>query len=405
MSSTLTLIHLVSEQTMQNLLPLLALKPGRVIQIRSRSPRFEAAARHTEAAARQAGIATEFQDYPLQSEFPDVDAVRRAIKQNIPIFPNAIVNITGGTKLMSLGAYLGASEFPVPILYCDSERLDFIPLGKYGIPAMASFAETAAALTLPVVMAAHGKALDDWSFDVATAEQLEFGRQAFELRHRHAAEFQQCNFSKQIRDFFRNDNGRIPGNQGKLQALCCARVDDCLRDPIPEPVKAFFDAAHRAGFLDIHPNGGFCLATDGAGRKLQKYVERIANILDGSWFELTVLDLVRHSKAFADSYWSVEPRSSQALDFGETDVVAITLPHGSLQVISCKTAINQPLEHLESLRERSQKLGGRYARATFALLHAKPDQIQKLRHWGKLLSVEILIGEEVQRLGNVAQRP
>ena len=37
-----TLIHLISEQTMQNLLPILALRPDRVVSRRSPTERFKA---------------------------------------------------------------------------------------------------------------------------------------------------------------------------------------------------------------------------------------------------------------------------------------------------------------------------------------------------------------------------
>ena len=121
-------------------------------------------------------------------------------------------------------------------------------------------------------------------------------------------------------------------------------------------------------------------------------METVANLLDGSWFELTVLDLIRRSSGFVDAQWSVEPLKNEAQSFGETDVVCLGLPRGNLQVISCKTTLEKPLEHLEALRERSQNLGGRYAQATLAVLFPKAEP--ELRRWGRFLGVEILVGDE-----------
>jgi ssDNA-binding Zn-finger/Zn-ribbon topoisomerase 1 len=74
----LTLIQLIGEQTMQNLVPLLALKPARVVQLCSQGKKYVAAARHIEAAAREAGVDAAFQTFPLQSAFPDISDTRDA---------------------------------------------------------------------------------------------------------------------------------------------------------------------------------------------------------------------------------------------------------------------------------------------------------------------------------------
>ena len=395
-----TLIHIVSEQTMQNVLPLLAFKPDRVIQILSEGDKYLAAARSTEAAVKEAGITAEFQDYSLKSPFPDINQVRYALKQNLSIFPGALVNVTGGTKPMFLGAFLGASEFhDTPILYCDSEQKKFVALGENKLPVdMADFAGTVSKLTLRIVMAAHGKPVDGWKFDTASEAQLAFGRIAFDLRYRNRDDFSA--FSNGIRNFYKTEKGRVSSNPALLQTLCNMDLLEALRDPIPRSVTDFLEAATKAGFLVNHPDAKLTLQAPLPNQNLRSHVELIANIMDGSWFELTVLDLVLKSPRFFDAHWSVEPvapasTSEDARSFGETDVVSLALPDGGLQVISCKTTLQKPLEHIEALRERSQNLGGRYARAVLAVLWATPAQTNELRRWGKLLSVKVLIGNEL----------
>jgi|GEM_PF-7022433 len=59
-----TLIHLVSQQTMQNVLPALALRPERIIQVRSQGEVFVRAAEATKAALEEAGLKAEVLDWP-----------------------------------------------------------------------------------------------------------------------------------------------------------------------------------------------------------------------------------------------------------------------------------------------------------------------------------------------------
>jgi hypothetical protein len=173
-------------------------------------------------------------------------------------------------------------------------------------------------------------------------------------------------------------------------------------DALPPPVLEFIEAAITAGILVKDGDGRVHIAVSGTDPSLHSQVERAANLLDGSWLELAVLDFVNRSPHFTDAHWSVEPRrhagAAETASFGETDIVCLRLPAGSLEVISCKTTIEKPLEHLEALRERSTHLGGRYARAALALLFASPAQETDLRRWGRLVDVDILIGEEIRRL-------
>jgi len=405
MTKPLTLIHLISEQTMQNLVPLLALKPARVVHICSRDERFRAAARHIESAAREAGLDAQFQVHELAAAVPDIEPVRAALQQTLSVFPGAVVNITGGTKLMCLGSYLGASEFPVPMLYCDTDRQQFVALGKHPLPLHPSFAEVVCRLTLRVVLAAHGKPPDAWGFSRADPARLEFGRRAWVLRGQFWEQFRRYGFNRRIQSFFFSENGRVPSGKSKLAAFCEADLTRSLPDPIPGPVTDFLSAAADAGILVRMVDGGFKVGPPPGTGDLREHVERAASLLAGSWLELAVLNFVSSSSRLLDPHWSVQPRRGQpnaedTQSFGETDVVCIALPQGNLQVISCKTSPGKPLEHLESLRERSQNLGGRFAGATLALLGSRNDQIAELRRWSRLLGVRVLIGEEIETLSD-----
>ncbi len=394
---SITLIHLVSEQPMPNLLPLLALKPERVIQVRSKGTRFEHVPAHVENAAKEAGIHADFRVVVLDHETPAPEEVRYQLKQLLSVFPSAAVNITGGTKLMSLGAYLGAKEFPVPMLYCDTSTGGFQRVGEQKLPAhMLSFQEVSKSLNLRTVMAAHGKSPEAWKFDTASKQQLDFGLTAWKLRNGNAKDFENHQFGRRLRDFFRSDNGKIPKSADKLRSLNAADLTAAIPGELPDGIIRFLESATSAGFLARLAHGGFRMVPGPDQKdKLRSHVERIANLLDGSWLELAVLAFAIRSSRHLDPHWSVEPTTAGAgrAEYGETDLVAINADHSSLEIISCKTSLAQPLEHLEGLRTRANNLGGSHALATLAVL--RTDSESKLRQWGKLLRVRVLIGMEI----------
>lgn len=398
----LTIIHLVSGQTMQNLLPLIALRPQRVIQICSNDARFAQIAKHIENAAIVAEINAEFHTQILDSDSPDVESVRNIIKETLARFPTDVVNITGGTKLMSLGAYLGASEhIDVSILYCDTFHKRFVHVGgKTFPPKLPEFQKVSASLSLSIVMAAHGKSPDDWKFDTASDSERDFGQASWELRCKYPTDLQ--DFCDHVRSFYRSENGRIPNSRTELDSLVAADLTKAFSGELSEPVRNYLDAAKEAGFLIQLPSGGYSLA-GGPDKKrgLQRHVERISNLLVGSWLELSVLSFISRCARYRDPHWSVEAtkQGQPKAEYGETDIVAIDTNTSSLEIISCKTSLGgkhgpQPLEHLEGLRTRATNLGGSHARATLALFNpSNPKEILKL---GRALNVEVLISEEIR---------
>ena len=396
-----TLIHIVSKQTMQNVLPLLAVRPQRVVQICSNKEDMKAAAKWTELAAREAGLSMEFKTEVLASPEPGLEDVQKSVQRMLEHSEGSIINCTGGTKLMAVGAYLGAMDFPsVPILYCDTQNQTFISAGQSPLPALPSFAEITATLTLRIVMAAHGRAPEDWRFEKVTPEQLSFGLDAWNLRTTQRQAFADCQFGEKIRGLYCGPKRRLPSSKSTLQSLVGVDPSSALEGALPSPVLEFLKAAERAGFLKTNPNGGLQLAvqTD-KDPSLRSQIEKILNVLDGSWLELSVMNFVSRSSRHRDAHWSVEPtkEGQQNAEYGETDLIVLDKNRAALEIISCKTTMTQPLEHLEGLRTRATNLGGSHALATLAVLYPGQDGGKTIRRYGKLLNVKVLIGEEISQ--------
>lgn len=380
-----TLLHIVSGERMQNLLPILALDPSRVIQICSDDPKILAAAAHTEAAAKEAGINAEFQIHKLPSSAPSVEDVRHAHKQLISIFPGAVVNITGGTKLMSLGAYLGASEFPdAPILYCDTANRQFIQVGHHPLPSeMLTFPDVSDRLTVPIVMAAQGKSFRE---DAISQSLLEFGKSAWNLRilHHEAISAWTSSIRNEIP---RDKKGRIVKNRTQLETF--------LANPLPFPNSAaacdYLDAAVHVGLLTVTPEGQVQMLAKPSASS----IERVSNLLDGAWLELAVAEMIATQSRYSDVRWSVQPDNQAGADYGETDLIAVDRHRLNLAVISCKTSTAHvsTLEHLSSWRDRARTLGGSHASGHLCLFQSRSsDEETRLQTMARTMGLHVHIG-------------
>lgn len=388
---------------MQNLLPLLALRPKTVVQVRSRDDRFHQAAENLKNAVASLAktplyrdLSPEFFEVVIDEASPCADRTRSKVGESLSLWPGAVVNLTGGTKLMSIGAWLAADYQREPVLYCDTQERRFAVMGRGQPPAMPPFEEVAASLTVQAVMAAHGIAFDQWKFDVATPALKEFGRRAYGFKTTATELFisrrdrPTPGYNEALRRHFRPERGDLPRNPAALEAL----LSTPLPDPTGQAVLDFLTAAECAGLLWRNGDGEFLPKCE----PRRSAIERIANLLDGSWLELYVLDLLEHAPGrFIDPHWSVEPVRQNEASFGETDLVCVDVHHASLRIVSCKTGLAQPLDHLAALSERRRDLGGSHAKATLTLLYADESSSHRLRNWGRLLNVEVLIGSEIAR--------
>lgn len=386
------LIHLVSEQTMQNLLPILALRPKVVVQMRSRADKFHrAAANLTNAVSTirdtllYRDLKPEFHEVVIDADSPTAEQTEVRIREQLARHPAAVLNITGGTKLMSLGAWQAVGD-QYPVLYCDTAERRFVQVGSRQLPPMPSFDQIAASLTIAAVMAAHGVAADNWKFDRPTEPLRAVGRIAFACRMANEQDLHA--FGDAVRKHFREANGRIPNARQKLLEL--------VRRPLPKAfssLKPLLEAVTAAGLLEQRGDDFYPRV-----EPRREKVEQLANLLDGSWLELYVVDLLLNcTDLWTDPHWSVEPKRAEEVAFGETDVICVNVPAAALQIISCKTALRQPLETLEALAQRRRDLGGTFAKATLAVLSVRENERQKLANWARLLNVELLIGDDITR--------
>lgn len=384
----MTLLHLVGEQRLQNLIPLLALAPDAVVQVLSASGRFAGVASHLEdavGALLAGGNRPEFHRVVLESHAPSIEETRAAVSHalknhGIP----AVVNITGGTKPMSIGAFLAAEDFGVPAFYYDR---GFHSAGAQALPGMKSLTSVLNGLTARALLAAHGVPVESLVSTVPKDGELEFGRVAAELdAGRHAA----------LKAYLLEIRRQLyPSGDNKAVPKGC--IESVLAEGLPQPsdpdLQPFLAAAANAGLLR-HDSGRFVYAIESGWNTRQKLDTTLdlTRTLVGGWFELHCFDLMSRCGDFPDLLTGVQAKGTRVL--GETDIVGVDR-NGSLVFVSCKADDQalKPLDHVFALRQRAREFGGSHARAILRI--GRVDNIEKqktIQESCLALGVELHIG-------------
>jgi len=392
----ITLINLVSDQTLQNLIPILALKPARVVQVMSSDPRFPQIAGHLENALQKLAqvrsymsLKPSFFRETIAERSPVISTVSSVLHGIVSKYPNCVLNFTGGTKLMSIGAWQAAQENHIPTVYCDTQQKRIISAGfSQQLDRIPDFTELFSTLPVEVVMAVNG--VEGRLFSKKLTSRLRaFGKKAFELASESPDEMD--SYKGQIIAHFLRGKRNMPQSTSALKSL----VSTPLPSSNTNVVHEFLSSAVLAGLLVSSENGKQFYPACNADRSQLTHLQ---NLLTGGWYELYLADLLcSNPSRFPTVHWSVEPEKRRTA-VGETDIVAIDSASTALHIISCKSTLYniKPLEHIEAMAQRRLEIGGTFAKATVAV-RCKPHRVMddQVKKWGKLLKVNVLYDNEV----------
>ena len=393
------LLQLVSEQTMQNLLPLLALKPKTVIQVRSADERFKRAAENFKVAVASLrkteaypDWSPEFFEIVIDAQSPSADQTRRKVGESLSLWPGAVVNLTGGTKPMSIGAYSAAAYQDEPVLYCDSQARRFLSLNeRRSLPELSDFDEIAQSLTVEAVLAAHGIDPEKLKSSRPGQQQMECARTIHRIYRENRTAY--AEISRKLRDQLHP--------RGK--EISKGAIDSVLQDGLPGPDN---DAEHE--ILNAATEAGWLRESDGkwfyqlTGNTLKKE-DRVSAALDvlkaltGGWFELVVFESMHKSGRYGDLRTGVQSRDRSQQVVGETDVVGVDLQRLSLVFVSCKLSdefLKKPLEHVFATRHRALEFGGTFAQTVFCFREFRIPNKRRIFHDGcRVVRARVIEGE------------
>jgi hypothetical protein len=398
----MTIIQLISGETLQNVLPVLALRPKRIVSVLStHSPFFSQRTNYIENAVTMSFKASRadvpaFEDTRMGAiglEAPTIDATRAKVMELIAQFPDAVINYTGGTKEMSIGAWRAAEATGRPSLYCDSPR-EFRSGGTGEIEFPVQLPELARSIAIETILAAQGLAKDrDWQLQPISRKRFQFGKIASQLQQASPSEIRELR--KTIR---RHGLGKPQSKHPSWDD-----INRVAAKPLPVPAalgqaeETFLEAAIAAGLI-VKRGAGWYLSfgNDGSLEERGSSLRAVVTQLDGGAFESHVNACLQRSSRFHSFLHGVKPLGpTEIAEFGETDFLAVDSRNFSLTLISCKSTAPK-LEHLESVLARKQKFGGRFARAMLCVEWDQPKRLEQLRRQCGNLEIECVIGTELE---------
>jgi len=335
------LYHLISDQVWQNLIPLLTLRPDKVVHVRSSNNKWKTPTKRIQRAAKE--IAPSWQptwiDAPLDSDFPDMNEMRNHLHQLHERHPVSCINFTGGTKMGAIGAYQFAVEADRPAFYFDTDHRKFFAAAHQPLPSMRPLDEVIPAITVRAGLMAHGVDGAKLRFGNPTEPLMAFALAAVEARTRAP---------KQVSRWLNEMRSRL-SNSPRAEPHWSHASSTAL--PYPEDISDLADAAIAAGLFRMD-NGGRLYLQHPASESLM--------LLEGGWWELVCLDFFRSQQKFTDLQWSFRVEGDDT--YGETDLIGFNRDTLKFEFFSCKVAaFLKPLEHLESLRRRTERYGGSQA--------------------------------------------
>lgn len=398
----LTLIQLISEQTIQNLLPVLRLKPRKLVHLVT--PKTAARSAVLKAAAKAAGLDPELEVIQL-SDMPGIPecfhAVTDALGKAKPAGQVA-VNFTGGTKLMSIGAFAAAQTQKVPSLYVDTQDACFVdgstsPEMNALLAGDWSFTPIRSQLRVDVLGIANGVARvtngKPWQAMLPLAEHL-FNHIADDAATHAALHGPAGIFPKGLEP--RTPKDWLPLFEKAIQIpvpVARLAVEAGLVRPGPSDTEVFLPDASRAELehLARHQVTDFNTRYFAAVASLQ----HCAAFLTGAWWEVIVCEAAHKSGLFRDLRWSANVGDRYGPDT-EEDILGVD--GVELLYINCKRggAKARLLPLLEEVRARAATIGGSFNRRYLAIL--KPPQgkvAANLQQQAAKLGIRLITGNNV----------
>lgn len=401
-----TLIQLISEQTIQNLLPILRLKPQKLVHLVT--PKTASRSAVLKAAAKAAGIDPELESIQL-SAMPDIPECFNAVTEALSKTREGmqpVVNFTGGTKLMSIGAFAAAQTKKVPSLYVDTQDACFVdgatsPEMNALLASDWSFTPIRNQLRVDVLGIANGVSRitggKPWQPMLPLAEHL-FNHIADE-EATHAAIY--------------GSTGLFPkGMEPRTPKDWLPVLDKPIRLPRPVGLLAIEAALVRSG-----PSDSEVLLPDATRAELEhlvnhqvpdfaaRYFKAVAPMqhasafLTGAWWEVIVSDAAQKSGLFRDLRWSAQVGDRNGPDT-EEDILGVD--GVELLYINCKRggAKARLLPLLEEVRARAATMGGSFNRRFLAVLQPPQGKVAaNLQQQAAKLGIRLITGENVYQPG------
>lgn len=358
-----TMVALVSEQRMQNIIPVLQAGADvtEVVLVASTeadnaNSRFAQALSDTIAALRALDVNAH--EAPSKVDPYDTWATYSVVSEALRHRPDTVVNFTGGTKCMSIGAYMAARDHTAPAIYVDTanERiLSFRPDNGF-TPNPQAFA-LRSPLTVQVYLLANGQNLD--------------------LAQTTARAF--------------TDNELAIARQLLARWPTCVNTLHALARTIYEPSQPASRHAYDAPTVDLLERAGYIEIT----AHVPHPTPLGRGFITGRWLEAIVHSLLKDSGDFDDV------QSNFVIEGVVNELDGLATRNGQLAVIECKSADKVKQDMLNKLQAISTKLG-RFARLFFVTSLSAQEVNDSFRERARQYGVREII--TLETLLDIAER-
>lgn len=394
-----TLVQIVSRQTMPNLLAAMAVRPERIVHVCT--PAMKSASSNLSRAYSDAGLQVQVteKDVAVHSAMSEVFECVKGVAAECP---DAVVNFTGCTKLMSIGAYGAATNCKLPSFYVDTETGRFLD-GKTGFGVQGAFpdgnldvAQVSRQLKVHTIANANG-------IERVTAGQpwRKYAKLADILLRDPKVE-QKCH------DLASSAVNRAPRKYAEQKEWW----SDQYSNPIYLP-DDICRAAVEAGLFE-EENGAFYASREHSRKLADLDLSRPCPtpvifeafeaavwpfaFFNGNWWEIAVMDFLGKSGKYHDLAWSVYAgsRRDDSTDM-EEDILGVD--GVNLLYVSCKRGGDKSKlsRVIEDVNSSSKRIGGEFAKKILAV-YVPPTGRQRgrLMNRCKELGIHLLEADEVR---------
>ena len=372
-----TMIALVSDQRMQNVFPILqeGVRYDKLVLVLSRSRDTDRPLeRYVVSASDLKTVLSAWVEVSISDEYVDpydIKAVHRVVESLIRGAgdrENIVLNISGGTKPMAIGAFRAAQSASVKSVYTNTEDGELLWLSPDG--SVSTERIRVVGLDVPLYIRAHG-------------ETVASSRTMADLDPR------EIEWAKIIAENYEILYKKIinPLN---------SRVKDAHKEggELPFHYKARSTRRQRAAILSLAEAGLWLWDSDMGEIVIADQVR--ASFLNGLWVEVYTAVQLQETGCFDDIRLNVKLEGVE----GEIDVVAVS--HGRIVLFECKSNVRRS-EQLNKLDAFRRRLGGPYAQAYYARASSAyarqiRSQVEKIKLNG------VFFGAELRELGNAVAK-